>query len=45
MTNYKLITIKLGDSLEYGSSVNEINRIALFETRSIQRNNYIRLKT
>lgn len=28
MTNYKLIAIKLGDSLKYGSSVNEINRIA-----------------
>ncbi|QRF75441.1 hypothetical protein Thermo_00941 [Thermoplasmatales archaeon] len=28
MTNYKLIAIKLGDNLKYGSSVNEINRIA-----------------
>jgi hypothetical protein len=28
MTNYKLIAIKLGDTLKYGSSVNEINRIA-----------------
>lgn len=28
MTNYKLIAIKLGESLKYGSSVNEINRIA-----------------
>lgn len=27
MTNYKLIAIKLGESLKYGSSVNEINRI------------------
>ena len=28
MTNYELIAIKLGNSLKYGSSVNEINRIA-----------------
>ena len=28
MTNYKLIAIKLGNSLKYGSSVNEINRFA-----------------
>lgn len=28
MTNYKLIAIKLGETLKYGSSVNEINRIA-----------------
>lgn len=28
MTNYKLIAVKLGDALKYGSSINEIGRIA-----------------
>ena len=28
MTNYKLIAIQIGEKLKYGSSINEINRIA-----------------
>lgn len=41
MINYKLMAIKLGESLKYGSSVNEINRIgqAIFPFNAISHPN------